>query len=101
MTDPTLYRSLVGGLQYLIFTRHDNAHSFNVVCQYMTRPADAHLFLVKMILRYAQGTLDCGHKYTPSSEYISAFSNANWVPDINTRRSITGYVVFVGDNPVS
>jgi len=33
--DPTLYRSIVGGLQYLSFTRPDIAFSVNRVCQFM------------------------------------------------------------------
>lgn len=60
MKDPTLYRSLVEALQYLTFRRPDIAHSVNVVCQYMNQPTDAHFFLVKRILRYLQGTRECG-----------------------------------------
>lgn len=102
MEDPTLYRSIVGALQYLTFTRPDTSHAVNVVCQYMTQPTTAHFFLVKRILRYLQGTLDCGITYIPSQDInISAFSDADWAADINTRRSISGYVVYVGSNPIS
>ncbi|CAN6713955.1 unnamed protein product [Malus baccata var. baccata] len=102
LADPTLYRSLVGALQYLTFTRPDIAHSVNVVCQYMTHPTDMHMHLVKRILRYLQGTLDCGLQYTKSSDFnIAAYSDSDWAADINTRRSITGFVVFIGTNPVS
>ncbi|KAB2605438.1 hypothetical protein D8674_005155 [Pyrus ussuriensis x Pyrus communis] len=33
--------------------------------------------------------------------HISAYSDTDWGSDINTRRSVTGYVVFLGSNPVS
>ncbi|KAB2626772.1 hypothetical protein D8674_020390 [Pyrus ussuriensis x Pyrus communis] len=33
--------------------------------------------------------------------HISAYSDADWASDINTRRSVTGYVVFLGSNPIS
>ena len=102
LSDPSLYRSIVGALQYLTFTRPDIAHSVNVVCQYMTAPIDAHMFLVKRILRYLQGTLLCGLTYRSAPDiHISAYSDADWASDINTRRSVTGYVVFLGFNPVS
>ncbi|XP_068340298.1 uncharacterized mitochondrial protein AtMg00810-like [Pyrus communis] len=102
LSDPSLYRSIVGALQYLTFTRPDIAHSVNVVCQYMTAPTDAHMFLVKRILRYLQGTLLCGLTYRSAPDiHISAYSDADWGSDINTRRSVTGYVVFLGSNPVS
>lgn len=32
---------------------------------------------------------------------LNAFSNSDWVADLNTRRSVIGYVVFLGNNPIS
>ena len=32
LSDPTLYRSFVGGLQYLTFTRPDITFAVNIVC---------------------------------------------------------------------
>lgn len=67
----------------------------------MTNPTEAHMFLVKRILRYLQGTIQCGLTYfADSNTRISAYSDINWAADINTRRSITGYVVFLGLNPI-
>lgn len=48
--DPHLYRSLVGGLQYLTFTRPDISFSVNYVCQFMHNPTTFHFQLVKRIL---------------------------------------------------
>lgn len=102
LSDPSVYRSIVGALQYLIFTRPDIAYSANVVCQYMTNPTEAHMFLVKRILRYFQGTIECGITfYADSRNHISVYLDTDWVVDINTRRSITCYVVFLGSNPIS
>ncbi|KAK2989204.1 hypothetical protein RJ640_001433 [Escallonia rubra] len=39
--DPTLFRSIVGGLQYLTMTRPDLSYAINVVCQHMHRPTQA------------------------------------------------------------
>ncbi|XP_048436131.1 uncharacterized mitochondrial protein AtMg00810-like [Pyrus x bretschneideri] len=102
LPDATLYRSLVGALQYLTFTQTDIAHSVGVVYQFMHQPTDAHFFLVKRILRYIKGTLTCGLTYqAASSATLSAYSDSDWAANINTRRSITAYVVFLGANPVS
>lgn len=98
----TLYPSLVGALQYLTFTRPDIAYFVGVVCQFMHQPTDAHFFLVKRILRYIKGTLTCGFTYkAASSATLSAYSDSDSAADINTRCFITGYVVFLGVNPVS
>ncbi|GKA14685.1 ribonuclease H-like domain-containing protein, partial [Tanacetum coccineum] len=58
--DPTLYRSLAGGLQYLTFTRSDLSYAVQHVCLYMHDPQEPHIAILKRILRYVRGTLDFG-----------------------------------------
>jgi len=41
-SDPTLYRSVVGVLQYLTITRPEISYSANKVCQFMANPLDSH-----------------------------------------------------------
>ncbi|GJW75692.1 ribonuclease H-like domain-containing protein [Tanacetum coccineum] len=60
VSDPTLYRSLAGALQYLIFTRPDLSYVVQQVCLYMHNPHDPHFTALKRILRYVRGTLDYG-----------------------------------------
>lgn len=101
LKDPTLYRSIVGALQYLTFTKPDIAYSINTVCQYMTNPTEVHFHMVKRILRYIQGTLTYGIHFGPGPWHLSAYSDSDWAADPYTRRSTTGYIVFHGANPVS
>ncbi|CAL9024679.1 unnamed protein product, partial [Prunus brigantina] len=92
LKDPKQYRSIVGALQYLTFTRPDIAHSVNTVCQFMNNPTEHHFFLVKRILRYLQGTLSHGFTYSASGPFLlSAYSDSDWAGDINTCRSTTGF----------
>ncbi|KAI5321887.1 hypothetical protein L3X38_030959 [Prunus dulcis] len=99
--NPTMYRSIVGALQYLTFTRPDIAFSVHQVCQFMQTPMVTHFTAVKRILRYLKGTMHFGIRYTRGSLHLTAFSDADWAGDPNDRRSTTGLVVFLGSNPVS
>ncbi|KAM1541869.1 hypothetical protein ACFX15_011235 [Malus domestica] len=102
LSDPTLYRSIVGSLQYLTFTRPDIAYAVNTVCQFMAKPTEVHFGAVKRILRFLKGTMHHGITFSAHTEVgIHAFSDADWAADLNTRRSVTGYVVYIGCNPVS
>ena len=56
---------------------------------------------MKRILRYLKGTLQVGISYTKGDVQLKAFNDADWVGDPNDRRSITGLVIFLGNNPIS
>ncbi|KAB2600999.1 hypothetical protein D8674_002004 [Pyrus ussuriensis x Pyrus communis] len=99
--DPGIYRSIVGALQYLTFTRPDIAYSVNQVCQFMHSPLESHFVAVKRILRYLKGTMQLGLCYKPGSLNIKAYTDADWAGDPNDRRSTTGFIVFLGHNPIS
>jgi|UniRef100_A0A2N9EPG4 hypothetical protein len=101
LTDGHAYRSLVGALHYLTFTRPDISFAVHQVCQFMNTPTDIHLIAAKRILRYIRGTLDHGLYYIPGPISLSAFSDADWVGDPNDKRSTSGMLVFLGPNPIT
>ncbi|CAJ2652014.1 unnamed protein product, partial [Trifolium pratense] len=100
--DPTLYRSLAGALQYLTFTRPDISYAVQQVCLHMHDPKDGHMNALKRILRYIQGTLDYGlHLFKSSISGLVSYTDADWGGCPDTRRSTSGYCVFLGDNLIS
>ncbi|GJT02190.1 ribonuclease H-like domain-containing protein [Tanacetum coccineum] len=102
VSDPALYRSLVGSLQYLTFTRPDLSYAVQHVCLYMHDPREPHLSAMKRILRYVRGTLDHGLQlYTSSTFQLIAYSDADWAGCPTTRRSTSGYCVSLGDNLIT
>ncbi|KAM2703827.1 hypothetical protein EV2_005377 [Malus domestica] len=101
LSDGTLFRSIVGALQYLLFTRPDIAFAVNQVCQYMHSPTTTHWAAVKRILRYLKATPDHGIVYKPSSLTLTAFADVDYAGDPDDRRSTGGYCIFLGDNLVS
>ena len=101
LPDPTHYRSTVGALQYLTWTRPDLAFAVNQVCQYMHSPRTIHLQAVKRILRYLKGTVDFGIWFTKGPQCLTAWSDADWAGCPVDRRSTSGYCVFLGPNLIS
>ncbi|XP_026417101.1 uncharacterized protein LOC113312572 [Papaver somniferum] len=101
-TDPTLYRSVVGALQYLHITRPDISVAVNKACQYMHEPYIEHWELVKIILRYLKHSIDYGLFFTPGGDYtLNAYSDADWAGSLDDRRSTSGYCIYFGGNLVS
>jgi len=45
--DPSLYRSLVGALQYLTFTRPDISYAVQQICLFMHNPMDDHMHALR------------------------------------------------------
>jgi hypothetical protein len=97
--DSTRYQSIMGALQYLTLAHPDISYAINNVCQFLHAPTIVHWCAVKRILRYVQGTIHMGLKLVKDkSTLVSAFSNADWAGNADDRRSIGGFVVFLGSN---
>jgi len=102
VSDPTQYRSLAGALQYLTFTRPDIAYAVQQVCLFMHDPRKPHFLALKRILRYLKGTLTHGIQFRPSVvDHLLSYSDADWVGCPSTRRSTSGFCVYLGDNLIS
>ena len=68
----------------------------------MHDPREPHLALIKRILRYVKGSLSAGlHIGTGPVDKLIAYSDADWAGCPDSRRSTSGFCVFLGDNLVS
>jgi hypothetical protein len=102
LSDPTKYRSLAGALQYITLTRPEISYAVNQACIHMHDPRESHFLLLKRILRYLKGSLDLGLTlYSSSSHNLVAYSDADWAGCPDTRRSTSGFCIFLGDNLIS
>ncbi|KAK2966557.1 hypothetical protein RJ640_014526 [Escallonia rubra] len=100
--DPTPYRKLVGALQYLSLTRPDVCFAVNRLSQFMHSPTALHWTALKRILRYLKATIHHGlylRRGTPLT--LQAFSDSDWGGDRDNGRSTTGYILYLGTNPIS
>ncbi|KAM1674306.1 hypothetical protein ACFX15_039401 [Malus domestica] len=103
LSNPKEYRSIVGALQYLTWTRPDLSFAVNLVCQFMHYPREPHLQAVKLILWYLKGTLGYG-LWFPKTTFpllLKVFSDADGAGCSWDRRSTGGFCIFLGSCLVS
>ena len=102
LIDATSYRSIVGALQYVTYTRPDIVQAVNKVCQKLQNPTASDMTSVKHILWYLKGTMHHGLTFiNQSSLNLYGFCDADWAGCSNTRRSISGFCIFLGANCIS
>ena len=102
LPNQTLYRQLVGNLNYLTITRPDIFFAVQQVSQFMQSSRHLHLVAVRRIIRYLLGSFSRGLFY-PASSFIRlvAFSDADWASCPDTRRFVTCWCMFLGDSLIS
>jgi hypothetical protein len=100
--EATKYHGIVGGLQYLTLTCPDISFAVNKACQFLPKPIDHHMTVVKRILQYVRHMLSNTLKFHRSSSLkLSAFSDADWAGCLDDRRSTSGFAIYLGTNLVS
>lgn len=97
------YASAVGILMYaMVCTRPDLAHAVSVVSRFMVQPRKEHWIAVKRIFRYLKGTSDIGLVYGDKDpRLVTGYSDSDYAGDVDSRRSMTGYVFTLGGSVVS
>ncbi|XP_074374211.1 secreted RxLR effector protein 161-like [Apium graveolens] len=101
--DATYYKSLVGGLRYLVYTRPDIAYAAGIVSHYMEKPIMLHLSAIKRICRYIKGRLHYGliYKRGCGNYILSGFSDSDLAGSIEDRKSTSGMAFYLDENLIS
>ncbi|XP_019090009.1 PREDICTED: uncharacterized protein LOC109128318 [Camelina sativa] len=102
LTDTKQYRRLIGKLQYLTITRPNITFAVSKLAQYSSAPRKFHLQAAHKVLRYLKGTIGQGLFYGKDDDFsLRGFSDADWGACPDSRRSVTGYAIFIGQSLVS
>ncbi|KAF5477700.1 hypothetical protein F2P56_004317 [Juglans regia] len=102
LSDPASYRRLAGRLLYLTTTRPDLAYSVQTLSQFMANPSTSHLKATERVLRYIKATPGQGIFLSAKPPlHLKAYSDSDWGGCIDTRKSVTGFTIFLGDSLIS
>lgn len=98
----TEFQKLIGKLIYLTITRPDIAYTVQTLSQFMHSPRKSHLDIAFRLLRYLKLNPGCGVRILKSDSLdLKGYVDADWAKCLNTRRSVTGYAVYLGGSLIS
>nr|CAD1839764.1 unnamed protein product [Ananas comosus var. bracteatus] len=102
LKDPTYYRRIVGKLIYLTITRPEITYAVSTLSQCMQQPRRPHLDAMHRLVRYLKEAPGQG-LFFPSQGKLKLISycDADWAGCPTTRRSMTGYCIFLRSELVS
>lgn len=102
VNDNLRYRSLIGALLYVASgTRPDVSYSVNYLSRFQNCYSDTHYKYALRVLKYLYFTQNIKLSYDAVfDESLDAFVDADWAADKNDRKSTTGIVIRVYNNPV-
>lgn len=100
--DPEKYRRLVGRLVYLTITRPELSYIVHVLAQFMHQPQQKYWFGALRVVRHLKSSPGQGILLTAKDDlHISAYCDADWAACAMTRRSLTGFVIMLGDSLIA
>ena len=97
------FRSLIGCLLYPAqWTRPDISYVVGQLSQFLEKPTKKHWEIGIGVLKYLMGTRNLSMVYRGSNNMeVTGYSDSNFAADLETGKSVYGYVIYVGGSPVS
>ncbi|KAL2347276.1 hypothetical protein Fmac_001276 [Flemingia macrophylla] len=100
--EQTKYRGIIGSLLYLTASRPDIMFSVCVCARYQATPKESHMNVVKKILKYLKGTINCGLWYPKgTSPILFGFSDSDFASYKMDRKSTNETCHIFGECLVS
>lgn len=102
LQDGEHYRSLVGKLNFLTNTRPDISFTVQTLSQFMQSSRSPHWDALIHTLNYIYSTSGQGIVLKRCAKLtLQAYTNSDWGACPTTQRSVSGYMVLLGNSPIS
>ncbi|KAL9230729.1 hypothetical protein vseg_006043 [Gypsophila vaccaria] len=102
LDDADSYRRLVGRLVYLSVTRPDLSYAVHILSRFMHQPHAEHMAAALRVVRYLKGSPGQGLLFRADSDLtIPSWCDSDYGVCSLSRRSVTGWYIFLGGSPIS
>ncbi|RVW95625.1 Retrovirus-related Pol polyprotein from transposon TNT 1-94 [Vitis vinifera] len=102
LNDQGRYRRLVGRLIYLTVSRPDITYAVHVLSRFMHQPRKTHMEAAFRVVCYLKNAPGQGLFFSSNNDFrLRAYCDSDWAGCPLTRRSTTGYCVFLGPSLIS
>lgn len=92
----------MGRLLYLTISKPDITYGVQQLSQFMAAPTDHHMKVAMRLLRYLKGTQNMQLRFSNNAALkVKAYCDSDWGSCLDTKRSITGYCIFLGNSLIS
>ncbi|GJV69522.1 putative RNA-directed DNA polymerase [Tanacetum coccineum] len=96
------YQKLLGKLIYLTHTRPNISYAVHCLSQHMHAPLQSHLRIALRVIRYLKNSPSTGIQiYKDNNLKLSCFTDSDWAKCLRTKKSVSGFCVFLGRSLVS
>ncbi|XP_031264675.1 uncharacterized protein LOC116123021 [Pistacia vera] len=102
LTDPSMFRRMVGRLLYLTMTRPNISFAVQTLSQYMQSPKQSHLEAASRVIKYVKKEPALGLLMSAkSTKELVAFCDSDWASCAVSRKLVSGYCIKMGDSLLS
>ncbi|XP_070004338.1 uncharacterized mitochondrial protein AtMg00810-like [Nicotiana sylvestris] len=102
LEDINKYQKLIWRLMYITITRPDINFAVQTLSQFMQASKKSHWEAATRLVRYLRGIVGQGiWLQATEANKLTCWRDSYWASCPNTRRSVTGYVVKLGDSLIS
>lgn len=99
--DLTFYRCMVGKLIFFTHTRPDLSYTVQHLSQFVQKPRLPHFNALMHTLKYVGSTTGQGIVLKASDQLtLQAYSDSDWGSCVDSR-SVSGYIMLLGNSPIS
>ncbi|XP_022011633.1 uncharacterized mitochondrial protein AtMg00810-like [Helianthus annuus] len=100
--DVTSFQKLIGKLIYLSITRPDISYAVQFLSQFMHSPKECHLQIALRLLKYLKQSPGKGILFKRENDFVlKGFVDSDWAKCLTSRKSVTGFSIFLGSSVVS